>query len=610
MNTPTKRIDPWARGRRCVCSLLLLICALPNTYAAEPTGLTMEQLAPIKNALNKLIHAEMKSKDVAGMSIALVEDQKIVWAEGYGYADRARRLPAHAGTLYSVGGLSTLLTATAVLQLAEQGGIDLDQPVKKYLPEFSIRTRFPKGPEITARHLLSHHSGLPAMYFKGMWALKPEPITAFVARLKDEYAAYPPNYVFSPSFPGYDVLGRVLETRCKQAFAVCMRERLLTPLGMKHSTFDYERANRALLSVHYWKEKPITGQTIRDTPAAGLISSVTELSYFMQMLFANGLSNGKQIVKPRSISDMLHVQNTGVTLDLDTRVGMAWRLSGVRLPQGGTVAWLSNESPFARGRMVMVPEHKLGVIVLTNSSHSTEMVEKISERLLGLALQTRKAIASESRSTMATTRTMPLQRTDIVGHYATALGLISVTADKDRYRARMLGKSLTLKRQPDGMFAPEYRLLGLVPIPISVLKEARMTTANIGGRHLAVAHYRNQARLLGERLEPQRLPEIWRKRLGDYQVVERDPLLDLVKFGKVTLTYSDDLLYFHYDVPGWLDLVANVPVRPVSDTELVIEGSGWLLGETIQVIQRNGTEHLRYSGYELRQLNPGHIGWR
>ncbi len=589
------------RGLRCACSLLLFICALPAAYAAEPAGLTTEQLAPIKHALHKLIRAEMKSKDVAGLSIALVEDQKIVWAEGYGYADRARRLPAHAGTLYSVGGLSTLITATAVLQLAEQDAIDLDQPVKKYLPEFSIRSRFPNGPEITARHLLSHHSGLPAMHFKGMWAAKPEPIAAFVARLKDEYVAYPPGHVFSPSFPGYDVLGRVLETHCKQPFAACMQERLLAPLGMKYSTFDYKRANRSLLSVHYWKEKPIAIQTARDTPAAGLISSVTELSYFMQMLFANGTSNGKQIVKPRSISDMLRVQNTDVTLDLDTRVGMAWRLSGVRLPQGGTVAWLSNESPFARGRMVMVPEHKLGVIVLTNSSHSTEMVEKISERLLERVLQTRKAIAPEPRLTMATARTTPPQRADIVGHYATALGLISVTADKDRYRAQMFGKSLNLKRQPDGLFAPEYRLLGLVPIPISVLKEARMTTTNIGGRHLAVAYYRNQARRLGERIEPQRLPEIWRKRLGEYHVVERDPLLDLVKFGKVALTYSDDLLYFHYNVPGWLDLVANIPVRPVSDTELVIEGTGWLLGETIQVVQRNGKEYLRYSGYELRR---------
>jgi CubicO group peptidase (beta-lactamase class C family) len=586
---------------------LCLVCAgllcIGTARAAEPGILTAGQLAPIKHAVSELIRKEMKAKDVVGLSIALVEDQKIVWAEGFGYADRARRLPAQAGTLYSTGGLSTLLTATAVLQLADQGTVDLDQPVKKYLPEFSIRSRFPSAPAITPRHLLSHHSGLPAMHFKNMWTPKPEPLAAFVARLKDEYTAYPPGHVFSPSFPGYDVLGRVLETSCHQPFAVCMQERLLAPLGMKHSTFDVERASRPLLAMHYWKEKPVASQTLRDVPAAGLISSVSELSRFMQMLFANGKSDGKQIVKPHSVSEMLRVQNTGVALDLDTRVGMGWRLSGVRLPQARAVAWLSNESPFSRGRMVMAPEHKLGVIVLTNSSNSTEVVEKVSERLMELVLQTRKAVAPpEPRQAAVTAPATSLPREDIVGQYATALGLISVKLHNGRYHAQMLGKSLTLTRQPEGLFAPEYRFLGLIPIPISVLKEARMTTAKISGRHLAIAYYRNQAHRLGERIEPVRLSPVWRKRLGEYQPVEQDLLLELVKFSSVALTHSDGLLYFRYRVPGWLGMVANIAVKPVSDTELVVEGTGWLMGETVQVMQRGGKETLRYSGYEFRRV--------
>ena len=73
----------------------------------------------------------------------------------------------------------------------------------------------------------------------------------------------------------------------------------------------------------------------------------------------------------------------------------------------------------------------------------------------------------------------------------------------------------------------------------------------------------------------------------------------------VALVHADGMLYFRYRVPGWLGLTANVPVRPVSDTELVIEGTGWLLGETVQVVQHDGKELLRYSGYELRlQARP------
>ena len=408
--------------------------------------------------------------------------------------------------------------------------------------------------------------------------------------------------VFSPSFPGYDVLGRVLETRCQKPFAVCMQEQLLAPLGMTHSTFDVEHAHRGLLAMHYLKDKPVASQAVRDTPAAGLVSSVTELARFIQMLNANGKSNGKQILTSRSAGEMLHVQNSGVALDLGTRIGLGWRLSGLRLPQTGAVAWLSNDSPFSRGRVLLAPEHRLGVIVLTNNSGSSEVVEKVSERLMELVLQAHKvSLLPTMRQTAATLPAATFKRDDIVGQYATALGLISVTSDNNLYRAQMLGKSFRLTRQADGLFAPEYRLLGLFPIPISVLKEARLTTTKIGERHLAVAYFRNQAHRLGERIAPVRLSAQWRKRLGVYHPVERDPLLELVKFSNVALIHADGLLYFRYRVPGWLGLTVNVPVRPVSDTELVIEGTGWLLGETVQVVQRDGNEALRYSGYELRR---------
>lgn len=591
------------RFHRALCRIYLLaplIFIFSPNIAAQPT-LSAEQLVPIRQAISEFIDKEMAAKKVTGLSIALVDDQKTVWSQGYGFANKGRRQPASPETLYSVGALSTLLTASAVLQLADQGALELNQPVKKYLADFSIRSRFANTPAITLRHLLSHHSGLPAMHFKDMFTPKPEALATFVARLKDEYVAYPPAHVFSPSFPGYSVLGRVIETSCKKPFAACIQERLLAPLGMQHSTFEFASANRALVAMHYWKEKPVASQTVRDTPAAGLVSSVTELSRFMQMLFANGKStDGKQILKPESVQEMWRPQNADVTLDLDTRVGLGWRLSGVALPQTQAVAWLSNESPTSRGRLVLAPQHKIGVVVLTNNSNSTELVEKVSERVLEMVLQTRKAVGPQVRPVAASAPAATHKNEDIVGHFATALGLISVQVDKGRYRARMLGKALSLKRQSDGLFAPEYRLLGLIPIPISVLKEARMTTLKLGKRHLVVAYYRNQMHRLGERIEPQKLPAVWQKRLGDYQVVERDPLLELVKFRDIGLLYEDGLLLLRYHVPGWLGLTANIPLRPVSDTELVIEGTGWLMGETVQVMHRDGHEHLRYSGYEFR----------
>lgn len=567
--------------------------------AAEPDA----GLASIRAAMSELIRKEMQAHDVIGLSIALVDDQKIAWSEGFGYADRDRQIPARADTLYSVGGLSQLFTATAVLQLNEQGVIGLDRPVRDVLPEFSIRSRFRNAAAITPRNLLSQHAGLPAMHFKNMLAANPEPLARFVASLKDEYTAFPPNEVFSPSFPGYDVLGRLVEEKCAKPFADCMQARVLNPLGMERSTFDMDHADRAQTAVNYWNKKPLTGVKVRDLPAAGLVSSATDLSHFVQMLFAGGRFDGKPVLKPQSIAEMLRVQNAQVPLDLDTRVGLAWRLSGVRFPQARQVAWLNNDSPYARGRLLILPEQKLGVIVLTNCSGSSEVAERISERLLQLVLQERKLPNVVAPHHTALTAATPRPTSEQVrGNYATNLGLIAVSGDRARYRAEMFGKALNLNPQPEGLYAPEYRFLGLIPIPISVLKEVRLTTANIEDHQVVIAYYRDHAHRIGEKIDPVRLSDAWLRRLGTYQVADRDPLLDLVKLGNVALAYTDGLLYFRYRVPGWLGLVANIPVRPVSDTELVIDGTGWLMGETIQATRRDGRDDLRYSGYEFRRV--------
>ena len=557
--------------------------------------------AASREAIRELVRKEMKARDTAALSLAVIDDQQLSWTEGFGYADRERRIAARPDTQYAVGELSMLLTAAAVLQYVDQGTIALDQPVRRWLPEFSMRSRFALSPQtITVRQLLSHHGGLPAMYFHGLWTPTPEPLVSFVARLREEYVAAPPGAVQIPSFLGYDVLGRLLEVVCGRSFADCLHERLLQPLGMNDSTFD-PRADGRTLAMHYWTDKPVPSQTVRDVPAARLRSSAADLARFVQMLFAQGRVDGRALLTPRSVNEMLRVQNADVALDFDSRTGLAWRLSGVRFPQARRVAWLNNEAPFSRGRVLIVPEHKLGVVVLTNSSGSSEAVQHVSERLMQLLLEQRRLpVVAEPPATALTAGSRAPTRADIEGDYATVLGLIRVRASGERYRAELLGKTIELFPQPVGLLAPEYRLLGLIPIPIAGLREVRLAVADVAGHHLALAHVRNTTQRFGERVAPVALSDAWRRRLGVYRAVTRDPLLDLVKFGDVLLTYRDGLLLFRYRVPGWLGLVVEVPVRPVSDTELVSEGIGWMLGETARVVPRDGRELLRYSGYEFR----------
>jgi len=166
-----------------------------------------------------VIEQAMHKNGVTGLSLSLVDDQQVVWAQGFGYADEANNIPATPETVYRVGSISELFTATAAMQLAEQGKIDIDRPLQTYLPEFSVKRRFTDPKPITLRHLMSHHAGLPTNVLKGMWSTTPAPFTTIVDVLQNEYTSYPPNVVWSFSNLGVTLVGHVIEKISGEAFA-------------------------------------------------------------------------------------------------------------------------------------------------------------------------------------------------------------------------------------------------------------------------------------------------------------------------------------------------------------------------------------------------------
>ena len=114
---------------------------LPASAFAQPTVPAAEPYKAAVAELEKLIEHEVDDKKLPALSIALVDDQKVVWAAGFGFQDRAKKIPATAETVYRVGSVSKLFTDVAVMQLVEEGKLDLDAPVAKYLPEFKPATR-------------------------------------------------------------------------------------------------------------------------------------------------------------------------------------------------------------------------------------------------------------------------------------------------------------------------------------------------------------------------------------------------------------------------------------------------------------------------------------
>jgi len=142
--------------------------------------------------LERFIAHEMTDKGIPALSIALVDDQRIVWSQGFGFADPKGKVPATAETIYRVGSVSKLFTDIAVMQLVEQGKIDLDAPVTRYLPDF--RPRNPFGKPVTLRQLMSHRSGLVREPPVGNYFDPTEPsLSRTISSLNDTVLVYPPE---------------------------------------------------------------------------------------------------------------------------------------------------------------------------------------------------------------------------------------------------------------------------------------------------------------------------------------------------------------------------------------------------------------------------------
>ena len=142
-----------------VSAVLLALISLP--VQAEVELAQRPEVTEALEVLDMWIKQQVDYRAVPGLSIAIVFDQEIVWAKGYGFSDLDRKTPATPAPVYRIGSVTKLFTSTAILQLRDQGKLRLDDPVSLHLPGFHIRNPFPDTPGITVRQLLTHTSGLP-----------------------------------------------------------------------------------------------------------------------------------------------------------------------------------------------------------------------------------------------------------------------------------------------------------------------------------------------------------------------------------------------------------------------------------------------------------------
>jgi CubicO group peptidase (beta-lactamase class C family) len=579
-------------------AILVAGCA---TAPRKPDQIIAGNYDYVKEYITWLTRKQMKKNQVVGLSIAIVDDQRTIWTQGFGYADAKNKKPATSETVYRIGSISKLFTVTATMQLAEQGRIDIDQPLHKYLPQFSVKTRFPDSGPITLRTMMTHHSGLPSGVSKGMWTS--EPPETLLYRLKDEYVAYSPNYVLSYSNAAMALLGLMIEQVSGTEFCAYLEQSVFNPIGMQQSSFKLTPEIEGLLSKGYRNSREAEQVPLRDVAAGSMYSNVIDLSRFIQMVFAKGEVGNRQLLQPDTIDEMLRPQNEKVRLDFGQHIGLGWFLNYARY-ENLKIASHGGGTPLFRTSLMILPQKKIGVVVLTNSTEGGRIHVKIAKEALKLALEAKmgssiedKDIRIESPDKMASKEMLQ----SFVGRYAN-LNMLGTVARKEktlnayfeRYKFRLIPSS-------NGKFGVERRFLGIFPlkkIGSLELEKIQVRHMDVAGRELLTVHYDDRHWFSADKINTVTLPQAWENALGKYKVINPDPHSSPED---ISLSNKDGVLVFRYKFPLWYAGTAQTYLIPNSETEAITLGIGRNSGETLRMIDIDGEKGLAFWGYKLKK---------
>jgi CubicO group peptidase (beta-lactamase class C family) len=346
-----------------------------------------------KEYLTQMISKQLESADIVGASVAIVEGSEVVYAEGFGLADRGRDLPMDADTLMSIQSISKNFMATSIMQLVEAGSIELDDPVVKHLPYFRTKEHAASN-QITIRHILSHTAGFPEVGIANMVAPNVREIfsdtpTEFQEALdyygltEKELSAIETREDITRWFEKVDLIGSPGSqwAYCTDAYVILadlfekvtgmeweshLETHVFQQLNMERTTSH--GAEEAGNSARYYMgevrtETPFPKNNLA-APIGYLYSTASELGRYL----AAHLNGGTTLLNEKSVNIMQkahHLVSEEWRFGSEIRsYGLAWFLDEYK---GERIVEHGGGQMGVRSLMTMVPDLQLGIVILMNT---------------------------------------------------------------------------------------------------------------------------------------------------------------------------------------------------------------------------------------------------
>lgn len=351
------------------------------TGAPEAAGTAPELDAATSAKVDALVEAQMKELGVPGVAVGIVKDGALVYAKGFGVTKRDGGMPVTPATFFQLASIAKTFTSTAILQLVEQGKVELDAPVTKYLPYFALADG--REGEITVRHLLTHTSGLPDNSWTDM--------SPYLEARDDEMALedhvrsarevsllFDPGTKFEYTSFGYDVLGDIVAKVSGQPFEEYVAEHIFTPLRMDHSTLllgDVDPTALAMPHVPGADGQVVASDIFPYTrsyaPDNTLYSSVEDIAAYAIATMRRGAAGQPAVLAPESYDAAWQIYTAASFPPPENNYGLGWMLGergGEQVVGHGGVAIGYNSF------LTMLPAESTAFIVMTNFNDLEEYV--------------------------------------------------------------------------------------------------------------------------------------------------------------------------------------------------------------------------------------------
>jgi CubicO group peptidase (beta-lactamase class C family) len=350
--------------------LTLVLLASTATSAVSQAPSRQAELNRFQASLDSLVPALLDELATPGAAVALLRDGKVVLAKGYGWANREKKQPVTRETLFNIGSISKTHAAWGLLKLVQDGKLDLDAPVERYLKRWRLPPSAFNHDSVTLRRLLSHTAGLRLHGYPGWNPDQPLPTIEESLNGKtngsgDVRVIMPPGSKWQYSGGGYTIAQLLVEQVTGRKFDDYMKDEVFRPLGMTSSSFVWDAMVDARAAQPYGVVSPVPGPRFIEQAAASLETSLDDFSRFaLASMSSERRELRTRVLSPETVRSMEQPVPPSPNYGLGYQVIDAGGLRAVG-HGGSNTGW--------QAQFLVIPATGDGLVVMTNSTLGAEV---------------------------------------------------------------------------------------------------------------------------------------------------------------------------------------------------------------------------------------------